>query len=121
MVLPFEIAHLNLLKILERTPSVSQRELSRELGVSLGKAHYLLCALAEKGLVKANNFRRADNKIAYAYLLTPKGVAEKIRLTCDYLRLKECEYEMILTEIEALRVEVNEYATSSSIVDRLER
>ena len=103
---PVEVSHLQLLKLLERTPGLSQRELSRELGVSLGKTHYLLRALVEKGLVKANNFRRNDNKLAYAYMLTPTGVREKVRMTRDYLRRKEAEYEAILSEIDTLRSEL---------------
>lgn len=104
---PSEVAHLQLLKLIERTPGSSQRELSRELGVSLGKTHYLLRALVEKGLVKASNFRRNDNKLAYAYLLTAAGVREKVRMTRDYLRRKESEYEAIVAEIAILRSEVD--------------
>ena len=100
------MAHFQLLKLIERSPGLSQRELARELGVSLGKTHYLLRALVEKGLVKANNFRRNDNKLAYAYLLTPVGVSEKVRLARDYLRRKEVEYQTIVAEIEALRTEI---------------
>lgn len=106
LVPPAEVSHLQLLKLIERSPGLSQRELSRELGVSLGKTHYLLRALVEKGLVKANNFRRNDNKLAYAYLLTPVGVREKLRMTRDYLRRKELEYETIVAEIDALRSEL---------------
>lgn len=111
---PSETAHLQLLKLIERTPSLSQRELARELGVSLGKTHYLLRALVEKGWVKASNFRRNDNKLAYAYLLTPTGASEKIRLTRDYLHRKEAEYWAIVAEIEALRSEIG----SQSDVER---
>lgn len=103
---PSEVSHLQLLKLIERSPGLSQRELSRELGVSLGKTHYLLRALVEKGWVKANNFRRNDNKLAYAYLLTPMGVREKLRMTRDYLRRKEIEYETIVAEIDLLRSEL---------------
>jgi EPS-associated MarR family transcriptional regulator len=113
---PVEVSHLQLLKLLERTPGLSQRELSRELGVSLGKTHYLLRALVEKGLVKANNFRRNDNKLAYAYLLTPAGVREKIRMTRDYLRRKEVEYEVILAEIDALRSELRSPSDSNELL-----
>lgn len=102
-----DTAHLQLLKLIERSPGLSQRDLARELGVSLGKAHYVLRALVEKGWVKANNFRRNDNKLAYAYLLTPVGVSEKIRMTRDYLRHKEREYTAIVAEIESLRREVS--------------
>jgi len=102
-----DTAHLQLLKLIERSPGLSQRDLARELGVSLGKTHYVLRALVEKGWVKANNFRRNDNKLAYAYLLTPVGVSEKIRMTRDYLRQKELEYTAIVAEIESLRREVS--------------
>lgn len=105
---PSEVSHFQLLKLIERSPGLSQRDLARELGVSLGKTHYLLRALVEKGLVKANNFRRNDNKLAYAYLLTSVGASEKIRLARDYLRRKEAEYQAILAEIEALRSEIIE-------------
>ena len=102
--------HLRLLTLIEANPEASQRELARELGVShgvsLGKAHYLLRALLEKGLVKAGKFRRHDRKLAYAYLLTPKGATEKLRLARAYLARKEREYEAIRAEIEQLRKEV---------------
>lgn len=103
---PDDTAHLKLLKLIERDPRLSQRELAHALGVSLGKTHYLLRALVEKGWVKVNNFRRNDNKLAYAYLLTPSGVGEKLRLTRDYLRRKEAEYEAMVAEIESLRSEI---------------
>lgn len=115
---PSEAAHLQLLKLIERTPDLSQRDLAREMGVSLGKAHYLLRALVEKGWVKANNFRRNDNKLAYAYLLTPVGVGEKLRLTRDYLRRKELEYQAIVAEIAALRSEIGPPDGDDSPVER---
>lgn len=98
--------HLSVLRILELNPGISQRQLSRELGVSLGKTHYLLRALLDKGLVKAENFRRHGNKLAYLYLLTPHGIVEKMRLTHAYLARKEREYEAIKGEIEQLRREI---------------
>lgn len=98
--------HLRLLQIVEASPNISQRRLASELGVSLGKAHYLLRALLEKGLIKAEGFRRHGNKLAYLYLVTPSGVAEKIRLTRAYLARKEWEFEFIRKEIEQLRREV---------------
>lgn len=99
---PAEAARLQLLKLIERAPGLSQCE----LGVSLGKSHYLLWALVEKGLVKANNFRRNDNNLACAYLLTPAGVSEKVRLARDCLRRSEAEYPAIVAEIAALRNEI---------------
>lgn len=94
-----------LLKRLEANPGLSQRALARELGVSLGKVNYCLRALMDKGLIKARNFRDSRNKLAYLYVLTPKGVAEKARLTMEYLRIKVAEAEAIQREIEALRCE----------------
>lgn len=94
-----------LLKRLEANPQLSQRALARELGVSLGKVNYCLRALMDKGLIKARNFRDSRNKLAYLYVLTPKGVAEKARLTMEYLRIKVAEAEAIQREIEALRRE----------------
>lgn len=104
---PREAAHYRVLRLIEEQPEISQRELARALGVSLGKTHYLMKALLEKGLVKANNFRRSDNKLAYAYLLTPSGIAAKLELTRAFLRLKEDEYRVAREEIERLRQELD--------------
>ncbi len=104
---PREAAHYRVLRLIEEQPEISQRELARVLGVSLGKTHYLLKALLDKGLVKADNFRRSDNKLAYAYLLTPSGIAAKLELTRAFLRLKEGEYRAALEEIERLRRELD--------------
>ena len=95
-----------LLRELDHEPAATQRGLADRFGVSVGKVNYCLRALVEKGWVKASNFRRHDNKWAYAYLLTPKGMAAKLRLTRDFLARKELEYEDLLTEIEALRREL---------------
>lgn len=97
---------LEALRLLAVRPELSQRELSRALGLSLGKTHYVLHALLDKGLVKIRNFRRNDNKLAYAYLLTPKGVRAKLRLTRSFLARKEAEFEYLRTMIDSLRHEV---------------
>ena len=107
---PREAAHYRVLRLIGEQPEISQRELARSLGVSLGKTHYLMKALLEKGLVKADNFRRSDNKLAYAYLLTPKGITAKLELTRAFLRLKEGEYQSALEEIARLRKELQEAA-----------
>lgn len=107
---PREAAHYRVLRLIEEQPEISQRELARVLGVSLGKTHYLLKALLDKGLVKANNFRRSDNKLAYAYLLTPSGIAAKLELTRAFLRLKEDEYRAAREEVERLRKELDDSA-----------
>ncbi len=97
---------LKALKLLEQNPHLSQRELSAELGVSLGKAHYVVKALVNMGWVKLDNFRRSDNKLGYAYLLTAKGVTEKAKITVRFLARKQLEYEALREEIEQLKAEV---------------
>ena len=94
-----------LLKLLAEEPQISQRDLSGRLGISVGKTNYCLSALVDKGLVKINNFRRANNKLAYAYLLTPSGIEEKARVTVSFLQRKMREYAELQEEIEALRQE----------------
>ncbi len=95
-----------ILRRLEEQPEISQRDLARELGISLGKANYCLQALMEKGLVKANNFKNSNNKKAYMYLLTGKGIAEKARATTRFLKRKMAEYEAIQREIKNLKHDV---------------
>ena len=97
---------LKALKLLEQNPHLSQRELSAELGVSLGKAHYVVKALVNMGWVKLDNFRRSDNKLGYAYLLTAKGITEKADITVRFLARKQLEYEALREEIEQLKAEV---------------
>jgi len=97
-----------LLKTLENNPSLSQRDLARRLGISLGKVNFCINALVEKGSLKVNNFRNSDNKLAYAYLLTPKGVEQKTRMTVEFLQIKVQEYERLRKEIEELRREAKE-------------
>lgn len=94
-----------ILKQLEANPAISQRELADATGVSLGRVNYCLRALIEKGLIKVDNFRRKDNKLAYAYLLTPAGIADKIVVTHRFLQRKLAEYDALKAEIEALRNE----------------
>lgn len=95
-----------LLKLLETNPQLSQRQLAEALDVSVGKVNFCLRALLERGLVKVRNFRNSDNKVAYAYYLTPKGAREKIRTTAGFLKRKIAEYEAIEKEIEELKREV---------------
>ncbi|MRH78493.1 MarR family EPS-associated transcriptional regulator [Spiribacter sp. C176] len=94
------------LNVLHEDPNMSQRALARELGVSLGKANYCLRALGAKGLIKLQNFQQSNRKLRYAYLLTPKGIEEKTRLTWRFLRRKEAEYEALEQEIAQLRASV---------------
>jgi EPS-associated MarR family transcriptional regulator len=100
-----EATHYSLLKTLEENPGLSQRDLAKRLGVSLGKVNFCLNALVEKGSLKINNFRNSENKLAYAYLLTPKGIESRARLTVTFLRYKTQEYERLRCEIEELRQE----------------
>ena len=94
-----------ILKRLEANPEISQRELAGELGISLGRVNYCIQALIEKGLVKAGNFRDSRTKKAYAYLLTPRGIEEKARITVQFLRNKIAEHAALTKEIKSLREE----------------
>ena len=106
-----------LLQQIATQSSASQRGLAVCLGVSVGKVNYCLRALVDKGWVKASNFRRSDNKLAYIYLLTPSGVSAKLQLTRDFLARKEQEFEQLQAEIALLRNEVlhEQVATPASL------
>ncbi|HAT53536.1 MAG TPA: MarR family EPS-associated transcriptional regulator [Betaproteobacteria bacterium] len=104
---PEEI-ELRTLRLLEVNPHLTQRELASELGLSLGKTHYVVKALIDVGWLKLSNFRRSDNKLGYAYLLTPQGVLEKAAITRRFLIRKQAEYEKLRGEIEQLELEVVE-------------
>lgn len=95
-----------LLKQIETQKSPNQRALAERLGVSVGKVNYCMRAVVDRGWVKVSNFRRSDNKWAYAYLLTPSGAAAKMRLARSFLERKEREFERLQTEIASLRQEV---------------
>ena len=97
---------LRVLRTLEANPELSQRQLAAELGVSLGGVNYALKALIERGFVKADNFRKSGGKVAYLYMLTPKGIAEKSSLASAFLGRKLEEYEVLRQEIESLKGEV---------------
>ena len=103
-----DAARLAVLRLLAQQPQLSQRELSVALGVSLGKTHYVLHALLDKGLLKVRNFRRSDNKVAYAYVLTPRGMREKLRMTRGFLKRKETEFDSLRRTIDSLRTELNQ-------------
>ena len=95
-----------LLKVLKDNPEMSQRQLSKELGLSLGKTNYLMRALIDKGWVKLTNFRRSNNKIGYLYVITPKGITEKGVLAKNFLERKAAEYLKLKNEIEILKREL---------------
>ena len=103
LAMPGNDLDYELLRQITDQPNASQRGLAARLGVSVGKVNYCLRALVDKGWVKAKNFRRSDNKLAYAYLLTPRGASAKLRLAHAFLAHKEHEFERLHREIAELR------------------
>ena len=102
------------LKILEQQPDLTQRQLAEELGVSLGKTHYLVKSLIDVGWVKLDNFQRSDNKWGYAYFLTPRGIVEKAAITARFLVRKQREYTQLQEEIIQLQEEVRQQQNFSN-------
>ncbi len=94
-----------ILKLLELNPEVNQRELAKALGISLGKANYCLKAIIEKGWVKVSNFKNNPDKKSYAYILTPRGLEEKSKVTLRFLKFKQNEYNSLQVELDELRKE----------------
>jgi EPS-associated MarR family transcriptional regulator len=105
-----------ILKMLQADPQASQRRIADELGISLGRVNYCLQALIRKGLIKANNFRNSSNKRAYLYLLTPRGIEEKTRVTARFLKVKMDEFQILKRELEELE---REAATASTSTERV--
>ena len=106
---PDQLANGDVLRIfreINRSPEMTQRQLSSRLGISLGKVNFLINALIEKGFVKVENFRKSSSKSAYLYYLTPRGIEEKSRATYLFLKIKIQEYERLEMEIQQLREEV---------------
>ena len=103
-----EDIHLDLLRKLEVNPEYTQRELSKEMGVSLGKINYCMQKLVEKGWIKLSSFRHHPNKVNYIYFLTPKGIEQKTRLTFSFLATKLEEYEILKNEISKLKQDAEE-------------
>ena len=93
---------LQLLREIESTPQITQRDLSRKFGISLGKVNFLIRALLDKGIIKVENFRNSKNKIAYFYLLTPEGIGLRLELTHKFFVQKSKEYNQLKLEIETL-------------------
>ena len=91
---------------IENESDITQRRLAIGLGYSLGKTNYLLKGLLEKGLIKANNLRKSHNKLGYVYVLTPEGISEKLKVTIDYLKRREEEYDLLQAEIEQLKKKI---------------
>ena len=98
-------AHFRILRLIEANPHYTQRQISEALGVSLGAVNYCLKAMIDVGFVKTRNFRSSNKKLAYAYILTPKGAAEKLSLTGAFLVRKMQEFEALKAEIDALQSE----------------
>ena len=101
----YQEAHFRVLRLLEGNPQMNQRDLAAAAGVSLGKTNYCINALLDKGLIKVQNFKCSKRKLAYAYLLTPAGIAEKAALTQRFLKRKMEEYEALKAEIDQLKQE----------------
>ncbi len=98
----FNQQEFNLLRKIHKKPNANQRELASELNVSLGKLNYVLKELKKKGLVKINNFKNNPNKSGYLYLLTPKGISEKTKVTIKFMQRKMHEYEELKNELEKI-------------------
>ena len=107
--------HLQVLRAVESRPGLTQRELANELGVSLGKAHYCMKALIDKGLVKMGNFSHNQKKMNYAYLLTPSGIKSKAMLTAHFLERKAAEYAMLKSELEKHEKDIKHLEQSNQI------
>ena len=92
--------HFDVLRRIQKNPKSSQRELAEELGFSLGKLNYCLKALKSKGLIKIENFKKNPNKLNYIYVLTPKGITEKTKLTLNFMKRKMAEYDELKAELK---------------------
>ena len=103
--MPNQQSKYQLLKSLEQDANLTQRQLSEELGISLGKVNYCLKSLIQKGFVKINNFKNSNHKLQYSYLLTPTGIEEKTKLTIEFLKVKTKEYEALKEELERIKNE----------------
>ena len=113
-----EKLRLEVMRVIEANPEMSQRGIARELGVSLGGVNFAMKALVGRGLVKARNFGRSDNKLGYVYALTPAGVKQKSELAASFLSRKLAEYEVLRQEIEVLRLEVRGRRSAGSGLER---
>jgi len=113
-----EDIHFWTLKLLQEKPGITQRALAKEVGMSLSGINYCISALAEKGWIKMGNFSKNPDKLSYAYLLTPTGVAEKAALTKRFLQRKMAEYEKLRGEIDALQLEAEPEAATPNPIKR---
>ena len=97
-----------LLKLLQEEPELTQRDMNRKMGISLGKVNYCISAFTQKGLIKIERFKKAQKKSSYIYRLTPKGMEELTSLTLSYLKIKLKEYDQIKMEIKSLSGQIND-------------
>jgi len=97
---------INLMRAIEDYPIENQRQLAEVINLSLGKTNFILKSLIKVGLVKLSNFRDSDNKFGYTYILTPKGISEKLTITSEFLQKKELEYSLLQKEIQILKAEL---------------
>ena len=111
-----EETNFRIMRILQENPDLTQRELAENLGISVGGLNYCLNALIDKGLVKMQSFRQSKNKFGYVYLLTPKGISEKITLISKFLERKQAEYEALKVEIESLKAQSDISQTAQRFV-----
>lgn len=113
-----EDTYFRMLRILEEKPDISQREIAQKLGISTSGLNYALNALIDKGWVKVHNFSESNNKLGYAYLLTPSGISEKVTLTSRFLQRKLQEYEDMKAEIESLRSELDSHDVNNIFIKK---
>ena len=113
-----EDTYFRVLRILEEKPDITQREIAQKLGISTSGLNYALNALIDKGWVKVHNFSESNNKMGYAYLLTPSGISEKVTLTSQFLLRKLQEYEDMKAEIESLRSELDSQGVNNILIKK---
>ena len=116
-----EETHFRVMRLLDEDPSISTREIAKQVGISNGAAYYCVTALVEKGFVKLKNFTQSKTKSNYIYELTPRGIRAKAALTVSFLERKRCEYEDLKVEIERLEIELgvdekNKPSTSGDVL-----
>ena len=113
-----EDTQFRIMRILQENPDLTQRELAERLGMSVGGLNYCLNALIDKGFVKMQTFSQSKNKFGYVYLLTPRGISEKITLTSKFLKRKQVEYEELKSEIYSLKAQIDFLETAPSFEGR---
>jgi len=113
-----KVIHYRLLKLIQENGDLTQRKMAKEMGISLGKLNYCVSELTKKGMVKAIRFKNSKDKRAYVYLLTPRGLEEKVKLTISFLSIKLEEYEEIRKQIKDLSTELEEHGLVDISADK---